>query len=73
MIFIRNLDKPGLIGSLGTFLGKQNVNIATMTFGRDKPGGRAISVLNVDSPIPLDMQEQIKKLENILTVKVIKT
>jgi hypothetical protein len=44
-----------------------------MTFGRDKPGGRAISVLNVDSPIPLDMQEQIKKLENILTVKVIKT
>jgi len=73
MIFVRNLDKPGLIGSLGTFLGKQNINIATMTFGRDKPGGRAISVLNVDSPIPLDMQEQIKKLEHILTVKVIKT
>ncbi|MGA2774519.1 MAG: phosphoglycerate dehydrogenase [Candidatus Omnitrophota bacterium] len=72
MIFIRNWDKPGLIGSLGTFLGKQNINIATMTFGRDKPGGRAISVLNVDSPIPSAMQEQIRKLENILTVKVIK-
>ncbi|MFA5275833.1 MAG: phosphoglycerate dehydrogenase [Candidatus Omnitrophota bacterium] len=72
MIFIRNWDKPGLIGSLGTFLGKQNINIATMTFGRDKPGGRAISVLNVDSPIPPALQEQIRKLENILTVKVIK-
>jgi D-3-phosphoglycerate dehydrogenase len=73
MIFIRNWDKPGLIGSLGTLMGKHNINIATMTFGRDKPGGKAISVLNVDSPVSAEIQEKIKKLENILTVKVIKT
>jgi len=73
MVFIRNWDKPGLIGSLGTLMGQQGINIAAMTFGRDKPGGKAISVLNVDSQVSADIQEKIKKLENILTVKVIKT
>lgn len=73
MIFIRNWDKPGLIGSLGSLMGKHNINIAAMTFGRDKPGGKAISVLNVDSQVGPDIQEKIKKLENILTVKVIRT
>lgn len=73
MVFIRNWDKPGLIGSLGTLMGKHNINIAAMTFGRDKPGGKAISILNVDSQVGVDIQEKIKKLENILTVKVIRT
>ncbi|MCX5709546.1 MAG: phosphoglycerate dehydrogenase [Candidatus Omnitrophica bacterium] len=73
MVFIRNWDKPGLIGSLGSLMGKHDINIAAMTFGRDKPGGKAISILNVDSPVSADIQEKIKKLENILTVKVIKT
>jgi D-3-phosphoglycerate dehydrogenase len=72
MIFIRNWDKPGVIGNLGTLLGKDNINIAAMTFGRDTPGGKAISVLNVDSPVSAQIQEKIKNLENILTVKVIK-
>lgn len=72
MIFIENWDKPGIIGNLGTLLGKHNINIAAMTFGRDKPGGKAISVLNVDSSISDEMLDKIKKLENILKVKLIK-
>ena len=72
MIFARNWDRPGLIGNFGTLLGKQGINIAAMTFGRDEPAGKAISVLNVDSPISSDVVEKIKKLENILTVKVIR-
>ena len=72
MIYIENWDRPGLIGSLGTTLGKNNVNIAAMTFGRDKPAGKAISVLNVDSPVSAELAGKIKKLENILTVKGIK-
>ncbi len=65
MIFIQNWDKPGIIGNLGTLLGKHNINIATMTFGRDKPGGKSISVLNVDSPVSAEVLEKIKKLEKI--------
>ncbi|MDD5282212.1 MAG: phosphoglycerate dehydrogenase [Candidatus Omnitrophica bacterium] len=73
MVFIRNWDKPGLIGSLGTLMGKNGINIAAMTFGRDQQGGKAISVLNVDSLVSPEIQDKIRELENILTVKVIRT
>lgn len=72
MVFIQNWDKPGLVGSLGTLLGKLNINIAAMTFGRDRPDGKAINVLNVDSPISPDILEKVRKLENILIAKVIR-
>jgi len=72
MIVIQNWDKPGIIGNLGTLLGKQKINIAAMTFGREKPGGKAITILNVDSPVSAEVLDKIKKTENILAVKVIR-
>jgi D-3-phosphoglycerate dehydrogenase len=72
MIVIQNWDRPGLIGNLGTLLGKHNINIAAMTFGREKLGGKAITVLNVDSSIPADLFNKIIRTENILSAKEIK-
>ncbi|MCK9572707.1 MAG: phosphoglycerate dehydrogenase, partial [Candidatus Omnitrophica bacterium] len=72
ILFIQNLDKPGLVGSLGTLLGKLKINIAAMTTGRDVPDGKAINVLNVDSVISADIFDKIRKLENILIAKVIR-
>ncbi|MBU1727589.1 MAG: phosphoglycerate dehydrogenase [Candidatus Omnitrophica bacterium] len=72
MVFIQNWDKPGVIGNLGTFFGKCGINIATMTFGRDEPGGKAISVLNVDSQVSPEVLDKVRKIENVLSVKVIR-
>jgi D-3-phosphoglycerate dehydrogenase len=72
MIVVQNWDRPGIIGNLGILLGQHNINIASMTFGRQEAGGRAISVLNVDSPVSADIIYKIKKIQNILEVKVIK-
>lgn len=72
MIIIQNLDKPGIIGNLGMLLGKHNINIASMTFGREAPGGKAITVLNVDSPVSGEVLEKIKKIDNIVAVKIVK-
>lgn len=72
MIVIKNLDKPGIIGNLGTLLGRQNVNIAGMSFGRREPGGEAISVLNVDGLVSQELLDKIRNIENILAVKLIK-
>jgi len=72
LVVIKNWDKPGIIGNLGTLLGKHNINIASMTFGRKEPGGEAISVLNVDSPISSDLLDRLRKIENVLSVKLIK-
>ncbi|OGW37204.1 MAG: phosphoglycerate dehydrogenase [Nitrospirae bacterium RBG_13_39_12] len=71
LLFIYNNDKPGVIGNLGTLLSKKNINIARMHFGREKLGGRAISVVTIDSPATTDIIEEIKRLPNILSVKQI--
>jgi D-3-phosphoglycerate dehydrogenase len=71
LLFMYNNDKPGVIGNIGTLLGKNNINIARMHFGRETPGGTAISVVSIDahaSPLIID---QIRKLPNIISVKQI--
>lgn len=72
MLLLYNWDKPGVVGNIGTILGKNQINIAGMTFGREKPGGRAITVLNVDSPVSENVIKQLKATENILDAKLIK-
>ncbi|NOZ20398.1 MAG: phosphoglycerate dehydrogenase, partial [Planctomycetes bacterium] len=48
VLVIFDMDRPGLIGGIGTVLGRHNINIARMTFGRQEAGGKAITALNVD-------------------------
>ena len=72
MLVIKNEDKPGLIGHLGTLLGQAKINIAGMSNGRDKPGGMAITVFNIDTAIPPKVMERIKKVQHVLDAKLIK-
>jgi len=46
MLIIANDDQPGVIGEVGTILGRQHVNIANFALGRSEVG--AIGVVNVD-------------------------
>jgi D-3-phosphoglycerate dehydrogenase len=72
MLLTSNIDRPGMIGQLGTILGKNKINIAGMTFGREAPGKRAVMLLNVDQPIPPKVQEEIRRSPNVRDVRVIK-
>ncbi len=72
LLFLKNKDKPGLIGSLGTLLGEASINIAGMSNGRDKPGGTAITVVTIDHPVSSKVLERIKTLKHVLDVKLIK-
>jgi D-3-phosphoglycerate dehydrogenase len=56
-------DKPGTIGKIGDVLGADNVNIARMTFGRQKVGGEALLALNLDTACEGKTLEKIKKLD----------
>ncbi len=71
LLLIYNNDKPGVIGNIGNTLGKHNINIARMHFGRQSAGGMAISVVSVDTAPPAEVIEEIKKLPNILSVRQI--
>jgi len=72
LIITRNSDVPGIVGHIGTILGKKRINIAGMTFGRKKKGGEAITVLNVDSPISKELVSRLKRLKHIFEVKAIR-
>lgn len=72
MLVISNKDVPGIIGQIGTILGKNGINIAGMSFGRDEKGGRAVSILNIDSDVPKKVLEEMRKAKNINEVKLVK-
>ena len=52
MAFLGYIDKPGVVGKLGRILGDEGINIAGMQVGRTDAGGRALTVLTVDSAVP---------------------
>jgi D-3-phosphoglycerate dehydrogenase len=59
MIFFVYTDRPGIIGKVGTILGENRINIATMEVGRKTEGGDALMGLTVDSPVPTEVLERI--------------
>ncbi|MCX7724354.1 MAG: phosphoglycerate dehydrogenase [Thermodesulfovibrio sp.] len=69
MIFLRNYDRPGVIGNIGTLLGQNNINIGHMHFGRKEVGGIAFSVISVDTALTDEIIEKIRQLPNVLEVK----
>ena len=72
LIYISNKDLPGVVGAIGTLLGENNINIAGMTFGRIKPGGDAITVLNIDNKPGPEIMQKLSKTKNITYVKAMK-
>jgi len=72
MLVVFNKDVPGIIGEIGTVFGRNNINIASVSFGRDIKGGNAISVWNVDSDVPKKVHDEIRKTKNIQEVKLVK-
>ncbi|MBL8673708.1 MAG: phosphoglycerate dehydrogenase, partial [Rhodospirillales bacterium] len=69
MLYITNEDKPGFIGRLGALLGDAGVNIATFHLGRDKPGGEAIALVAVDSPMSPELVARICAIPGVTQAK----
>ncbi len=69
MLIVSNDDRPGMVGRIGTALGDARVNIAYLSLGRDRSGGRAIAILNLDSPVADDLLETIGGIDGVLWVE----
>ena len=69
MLYVRNKDRPGLIGALGKTLGDAQINIATFHLGRERPGGDAIALVEVDGPIPERVLAEVCRLPHVLHAK----
>jgi D-3-phosphoglycerate dehydrogenase len=58
LLFFRYADRPGIVGTIGTFLGQAGVNIAAMQVARRAAGGEALMTLTVDNGIAADLLQQ---------------
>lgn len=68
LLLISHNDKPGIIGKVGTLLGSNDVNIATMQVGRKVIGGSAIMVLSTDKKTPKEVLQQLIQLPELTHV-----
>jgi D-3-phosphoglycerate dehydrogenase / 2-oxoglutarate reductase len=52
MLLLHYADRPGMIGKIGTIIGKHDINIASMNLGRREKKGEAMVILSLDSAVP---------------------
>ena len=74
LIYMRNRDVPGVVGKVGTLLGRHNINIANFALGRRevKEGAEAMAVVQVDSPASEVVLQDIARLPEIQEVRGIR-
>lgn len=70
LLFIDHLDRPGMIGALGTATGKHDINIAFMAVGRQAPRGKAMMVVGLDDPMSPAVLEEVRGIPHIVSAKV---
>ena len=72
MLFVRNEDKPGLIGGLGTVLGEAAVNIASFHLGRKEAGQDAVALIAIDHPLPESVIDTVRALPSVVAVRALR-
>lgn len=74
IIYLRNQDKPGVIGQVGAALAQQGVNIATFALGRREAhqGAEAVSLVRVDGDVSPAILEPIRKISAITEAKLLR-
>ena len=70
LLIVENQDRPGMVGWIGTLLAKHQINIASMSLSRGESGGKALSVLNLDSMPSETLVKEIEADSGILSVQV---
>ena len=70
VVFLRNRDVPGVVGSVGTILGEARVNIANFSLARGS-GERAAAVIAVDSAPPEATLDRLRALPAVEEVRVV--
>ena len=71
VLMLENRDRPGIVGYIGTFLGQANINIASMSLSRTEQGGRALTLLNLDSQPGDEVMKKLASDPDIFGARVI--
>jgi len=74
ILFLRNHDEPGVIGNVGSTLGRLGVNIATFALGRRDAsrGAEAVSLVRVDGQIEDSILNEITQVKAITEARILR-
>jgi D-3-phosphoglycerate dehydrogenase len=72
LLICANEDRPGMIATLGGILAASQINISNMSLGRDRTGGTAISLVNLDDPCPPEVLDALRSQQGILWAKAVR-
>jgi D-3-phosphoglycerate dehydrogenase len=72
ILLVKNDDTPGVVGQVGTLLGKRKVNIARMGLGRKPGSGRAVMLIEVDSEVSAEVLAELPQLPGIREARFLK-
>jgi D-3-phosphoglycerate dehydrogenase len=71
MLLLHYGDRPGMIGKLGTIMGKHDINIASMNLGRSEKKGEAMVILSLDSAVPQEVVVEVKEATDASFIKAL--
>jgi D-3-phosphoglycerate dehydrogenase len=71
MVVVRNDDRPGVIGRVGTALGDAGVSISNMAVGQTDDAATALMILSTDRPVPGNVLESLRGALGVLDVHAI--
>ena len=71
LLLFRNEDVPGVIGRVGTLLGKHEINIANFALGRMADSTEAIGIVNVDHKVSPEVLAELRAIEAVRQARVI--
>jgi D-3-phosphoglycerate dehydrogenase len=71
MVIVRNDDRPGIIGVVGTKLGNAGINIADMDVGQSPDGLAALMVIATTQPLPAEVADDLRGSDGITSVHAI--
>ena len=71
ILLLENEDRPGVVGAVGQFLADKGINISTFELSRNRPGGRAMSVVRLDSVLEDAQLSALKELVHITNARAV--
>jgi D-3-phosphoglycerate dehydrogenase len=79
LVVLKNLDVPGVVGKIGTILGRHHINIANFSLGREGGRGKAakgpveaVAVVQVDGKVPPEVVKQLGRASALRFVRIVK-
>ena len=70
-LVVQHNDRPGVIAKVSGLLASNDINIAGIELGRDRPRGRAVMLIQVDDPVSQELQLALQGVADLESLRVV--